>query len=70
MHSGTDLTAYGLEARDSEFGHVEDFLVDGWSWRPDEAIDRDWEGRLHAHYGRPGYWERPEDRYLLWSRAA
>jgi sporulation protein YlmC with PRC-barrel domain len=29
-------------------------------WRPETVVDRDLETRLHGHYGRSGYWERPD----------
>jgi uncharacterized protein YrrD len=38
-------------------------------WRPETVIDHDWEMRLHGYYGRPGYWERPQDRWF-WPYAA
>lgn len=28
-------------------------------------IDREYEARYHGHYGRPGYWERPDERWRL-----
>lgn len=38
-------------------------------WRPETAIDRDWEMRLHQHHRRTGYWEQPPDRWQ-WPYAA
>jgi len=32
LHSARDVTGCGVEARDGEIGHVEDFLVDDRSW--------------------------------------
>jgi len=29
---------------------------------PDELLDRDYETRLHRHYGRPVYWEVPKSK--------
>lgn len=29
------------------------------------GLDRDYEARYYRHYGRPGYWERPDDRWRL-----
>ena len=41
---------------------------------PDEApragVGRDYEQRLHGHYGRPGYWERDARFWLLMPPAA
>jgi sporulation protein YlmC with PRC-barrel domain len=39
-------------------------------WRPEQSVERDWETRLHRHHGRPGYWERPADRWLVYPYAA
>ncbi len=39
-------------------------------WRPDASIDRAWETELYGHYGRPGYWERPPERWMVWPHAA
>ena len=39
-------------------------------WRPELRVDRAWETELYGYYGRPRYWERPDDRFLLWPRAA
>jgi hypothetical protein len=39
-------------------------------WRPDDRVDRGFETRLYRHHGRPGYWDRPPDRWLLWPPAA
>jgi hypothetical protein len=39
-------------------------------WRPEDRIDRDYERRLHGYYGRPGYWDQPPDRWMLWPPAA
>jgi uncharacterized protein YrrD len=33
-------------------------------------VDRGYETRLHAYYGRPGYWDRPADAWLLRPPAA
>jgi uncharacterized protein YrrD len=32
---------------------------------PSAPFDREWERALHRHYGRPGYWERPDDAWRL-----
>jgi hypothetical protein len=28
-------------------------------------IDRDYEASYYRHYGRPGYWERPDEHWRL-----
>lgn len=33
-------------------------------------IERGWEDRLHAHYGRSGYWERPASAWRMYPPAA
>jgi hypothetical protein len=33
-------------------------------------LPREFEARLHGHYRRPGYWERPADAWRLWPPAA
>ena len=32
-------------------------------WKPEEAVDRDYEQRLHEHYARPAYWLEEERRH-------
>lgn len=31
-------------------------VKDGPEWDPERIVDRDYEERLHAHYGLPDYW--------------
>jgi hypothetical protein len=33
-------------------------------------LSREYEARLHGHYGRPGYWDRPLESWMLWPPAA
>jgi uncharacterized protein YrrD len=106
LRSAREMRGYRILATDSEFGHVEDFVLDERSWairylmidtqnwwpsRPvlvspqwisgvswteqgihvdlsaetvkaaprideDVGITREYEKRLHEHYGRPSYW--------------
>jgi hypothetical protein len=30
---------------------------------------RDYETRLHRHHGRPGYWDRRPEAWMLWPGA-
>ena len=32
-------------------------IKNGPEWSPTVAINREYEGRLHKHYGRPAYWD-------------
>ena len=32
---------------------------------PSASIDREYEGRYYSHYGRTGYWERPDEQWRL-----
>ena len=34
-------------------------------WNAAGRLTRDYETRLHDHYGRPGYWDRRAEAYLI-----
>jgi sporulation protein YlmC with PRC-barrel domain len=36
---------------------------------PHESLARDYEQRLHGHYGRAGYWDREVEAWRLWPAA-
>jgi hypothetical protein len=40
-------------------------VKDAPQYDPSAWVDRDYEARYYRHYGRPGYWERPDERWLL-----
>jgi hypothetical protein len=37
-------------------------------YEPGAAVEREWETRLHEHYGRRGYWEETPERWRTRSR--
>jgi hypothetical protein len=63
------LTGVSWERRTVGVDMTREAVRNAPEWRPETVVDREWETRLHGHYGRPGYWERPEDRWL-WPYAA
>ena len=57
------------ESRTVGVGMTRDAVRNAPEWRPEDRVDRQWETRLHGHYNRAGYWERPADRWLLFPYA-
>jgi uncharacterized protein YrrD len=63
------LTGVSWERRTVRVDMTREAVRNAPEWRPEAAVDRDWERRLHQHHGRSGYWERPLDRWQ-WPFAA
>jgi hypothetical protein len=68
---GTDwFTAVNWEERTVSVDLTREAVRNAPVWQPKSRVDRPWETELYGHYRRSGYWERPDDRFLLWPRAA
>ena len=50
-------TSFSREAREIHVDVSRETIESSPPWSKDAALDREYEARLHRHYGRPVYWE-------------